>query len=137
MKDALAVEKIRKYIERHLHEDLSLDRLSRKLNYSKFYIGRVFAEGAGCTIYKYIQRRRLAEAAKQLISTDKPIVEIALEARYNSQQAFTLAFRRLYGCTPYVCRKKGRSRIKRYVGKKSETRVCYAASDRMWKLLAA
>ena len=60
MKDALAVEKIRKYIERHLHEDLSLDRLSRKLNYSKFYIGRVFAEGAGCTIYKYIQRRRLA-----------------------------------------------------------------------------
>ncbi len=137
MKDALAVEKIRKYIERHLHEDLSLDRLSRKLNYSKFYIGRVFAEGAGCTIYKYIQRRRLAEAIKQLISTDKPIVEIALEARYNSQQAFTLAFRRLYGCTPYVCRKKGRSRIKRYVGKKSETRVCYAASDRMWKLLAA
>ena len=137
MKDALAVEKIRKYIERYLHEDLSLDRLSRKLNYSKFYIGRVFAEGAGCTIYKYIQRRRLAEAIKQLISTDKPIVEIALEARYNSQQAFTLAFRRLYGCTPYVCRKKGRSRIKRYVGKKSETRVCYAASDRMWKLLAA
>ena len=52
MKDALAVEKIRKYIERHLHEDLSLDRLSRKLNYSKFYIGRVFAEGEGCTIYK-------------------------------------------------------------------------------------
>lgn len=137
MTDALAVEKIRKYIERHLQEDLSLDRLSRKLNYSKFYIGRVFAEGAGCTVYKYIQKRRLAEAAKQLISTDKPIVEIALEARYNSQQAFTLAFRRLYGCTPYTCRKKGKSWIKRYVGKKFIARVYCAASDRIRGWLAA
>ena len=46
-------------------------------------------------------------AAKKLVETDEPIVDIAYEAHYNSQQAFTLAFGRLYQCSPQVYRKNG------------------------------
>ncbi len=38
------VEKIVDYIETHLDEDISLDKIAKDLNYSKFYIARVFAE---------------------------------------------------------------------------------------------
>lgn len=109
MKDKSVVEKTISYIEHHLNEDLSLDELAKKLHYSKFYLERVFAEAIDCTVYRYIKERRLAEAARKLIETNKPIVEIALEARYNSQQAFTLAFRKQYLCTPQDYRKKSRS----------------------------
>lgn len=101
------VEKIVDYIEKHLDEEISLDKIAKDLNYSKFYIARVFAEQAGGTIYKYIQGRRLTLAAQKLIETNKPIIEIAYEAQYNSQQAFTLAFNQLYLCTPHVFRKNG------------------------------
>ena len=46
-------------------------------------------------------------AAQKLVETEQPIVEIAYEAHYDSQQAFTLAFRQLYECTPNIYRKNG------------------------------
>ncbi len=101
------VEKLVDYIEKHLDEEISLDKIAKDLNYSKFYIARVFAEQTGGTIYKYIQGRRLTLAAQKLIETKKPIIEIAYEAQYNSQQAFTLAFNQLYLCTPQVFRRNG------------------------------
>ncbi len=107
MCDDHVVKKIVSYIEEHLGEDLSLDRIAGALGYSKFYIARTFANATGCTIYKYIQGRRLTLAAKKLVCTSEPIIEIAYEAQYNSQQAFTLAFGRLYGCTPQSYRRKG------------------------------
>ena len=109
MKDESIVEKAIYYIENHLNEDLSLDELAKNLHYSKFYLERVFAETIDCTVYRYIIERRLAEAARKLIETDEPIVEIALEARYSTQQAFTLAFRKRYLCTPQDYRKKSLS----------------------------
>lgn len=38
------VKDIVEYIEDHLDEDLSLDRIASEMNYSKFYIARVFAK---------------------------------------------------------------------------------------------
>lgn len=100
-------EKVLSYIENNLDKDLSLEKMANELNYSKFYIARVFKESTGCTVYKYIQNRRLNEAAKKLVRTKQPIVEIALEAGYSSQQAFTQAFRHQYLCTPQEYRKIG------------------------------
>lgn len=107
MDEKTVVEKIVDYIEKHLDEELSLDKIAKELNYSKFYIARTFSEKTGKTIYKYIQGRRLTLAAQKLVETEKPIIEIAYEAQYNSQQAFTLAFHQSYLCSPQIYRKNG------------------------------
>lgn len=101
------VKKVVEYIETHLDEDLSLDKIADELNYSKFYVARAFNEETSGTVYKYIQRRRLTLAARKLVETKQPIVEIAYEAHYDSQQAFTTAFKQLYKCTPKTYRKNG------------------------------
>ena len=107
MNDHTVVKKTVDYIETHMDEDLSLDKIANALNYSKYYIARSFNEETGCTVYKYIQGRRLTLAAQKLVETKRPIVEIAYEAHYDSQQAFTLAFKQLYACTPGIYRKNG------------------------------
>ncbi len=107
MTDDSVVKKTVFYIEEHIHEKLPLDKIAEALNYSKFYIARTFTEHTGCTIYKYIQGRRLTLAAENLVKTEKPIIEIAYEAHYNSQQAFTSAFGKIYQCTPQTYRKRG------------------------------
>ncbi|MDE7253822.1 MAG: AraC family transcriptional regulator [Acetatifactor sp.] len=101
------VKKVVDYIETHIEEDLPLDKIADTLNYSKFYLARIFTEETKCTVYKYIQGRRLTLAAQKLVETEQPIVEIAYEAHYDSQQAFTLAFKQVYGCTPKIYRKNG------------------------------
>lgn len=120
------------YIETHLDEDLSLDKIAKDLNYSKFYIARTFAEKTGTSVYKYIQGRRLTLAAQKLVETKEPIVEIAYEAHYNSQQAFTFAFSQLYLCTPQVYRKNGIFYPKQLRLSTQNTRV-YMASISCWK----
>lgn len=52
------------------------------------------------TIHDYVQRRQLTEAAKLLVFSDRPILEIALSAGYESQQSFTDIFKAMYKKTP-------------------------------------
>lgn len=100
MKNKNIVKKIIDYIENNLDSQLNLDEIAKEAAYSKFHLNRVFSECVGCTIYKYIQMRRLTVAAEKLVYSKKPIIEIAYEANYSSQESFTFAFRQLYGNPP-------------------------------------
>lgn len=108
MSDTEITKRLLSYIEDNLDKELTLEKIAKDLNYSRFYMARIFKENTETTIYKYIQGRRLSEAAGKLAGTGRPIVEIALEAGYGSQQAFTTAFRRRYLCTPQEYRERGK-----------------------------
>lgn len=88
------------YIEEHLTQKLNLDILAEAMHYSKYHLHRIFTDTVGLTIHDYIQRRRLSEAAKLLIFSEKSVLDIALLAGYESQQAFTDAFTRMYKLPP-------------------------------------
>ena len=88
------------YIEAHLTEKLDLDTIADAVHYSKYHLHRMFTDTVGITLHDYIQRRQLTEAAKLLVFSKKPIIEIALIAGYESQQAFTSIFKSMYKQTP-------------------------------------
>lgn len=88
------------YIEHNLNDKLELDMVAAALYYSKFHLHRIFTKTVGLTIHEYIQRRQLTEAAKLLIFSKKPIIEIALISGYESQQAFTSVFKAMHKTTP-------------------------------------
>lgn len=89
-----------RYIENHLNDKLELDIVAAALHYSKFHLHRIFTKTIGLTIHDYAQRRQLTEAAKLLVFSQKPIIEIALISGYKSQQAFTGIFKAMYKTTP-------------------------------------
>lgn len=88
------------YIESHLSEKTDLDVVASAVHYSKYYLHRTFTTSVALTIHDYIQRRKLTEAAKLLVFSDKSILEIALIAGYESQQAFTNIFTAMYKQPP-------------------------------------
>lgn len=93
------------WIEAHLDEKLDLETAAKAAGYSKYHLHRIFAATTGQTIHSYTRRRRLTEAAKGLVYTEKPILEIALTAGYESQQAFTTVFKSMYRQTPRAYRR--------------------------------
>lgn len=107
MCDMEITRKILSYIEKNLAKELTLEKIAKEFNYSRFYLARTFKADTGCTLHKYIRGRRLDEAAAKLAKTGEPIVEIAYEAGYSSQQAFTQAFHNEYFCTPQEYRRIG------------------------------
>lgn len=88
------------YIEMNLHEKLTLDEISKFAGFSKFYFHRVFQKEVGISLYDYVRRRRLARAASVLLNTNTPILDIALTYRFESQEAFTRAFKSVYQLPP-------------------------------------
>ena len=102
----LNITRIVDYIETHLEDKLDLDSLAREAGYSKYHLHRMFASIVGFTVHSYVQRRRLTEAARLLIFSDKPIIEIALFAGYETQQSFSAAFKELFSRSPQALRKK-------------------------------
>lgn len=95
------------YIEENLKEDISLDIIAGRIGYSKFYLNRIFSESTGITIYRYLQNRRLTAAAEKLVESDESILQIAYEAGYDTQQAFSYAFKQVYQQPPKVYREIG------------------------------
>jgi AraC-like DNA-binding protein len=88
------------YIEINLCEKLSLEEIANAVGYSKFYFHRAFQSETGESVYEYIRKRRLAKAASLLLSTDVPILDIALTFCFESQEAFTRAFKSVYQMPP-------------------------------------
>ncbi len=88
------------YIKGHLQENLDLDKVAAGIHYSQFHLHRMFAQITGITIHDYIRWRKLTEAERSLAFSKKPILEIALAAGYEGQQAFTGIFKSMYKRTP-------------------------------------
>ena len=78
----ISIEQVIDYIENHLSEKIDLETVSTTVNYSKYHLHRMFTETVGLTIHDYVQRRQLTEAAKLLVFSDKPIIEIAFICGY-------------------------------------------------------
>lgn len=96
----ISIEAVIDYIESHLDGKLELETVAEAVHYSKYHLHRLFTETVGMTIHEYVQRRQLTEAAKLLVFSDKPIIEIAFICGYESQQSFSLAFKAMYKSPP-------------------------------------
>ena len=88
------------FIESHLSQDLSLDDVAHVTGTSPFYLTRAFAAAVGYSVMRYARGRRLTEAARALANGAGDILSVALEAGYNSHEAFTRAFGQQFGTSP-------------------------------------
>lgn len=88
------------YIEKNIFQSVSSIAMAREAGYSLFHFQRVFKDTTGYTPKAYVRSRRLTIAAQELLETNNDIIIIAEDAGFESQAAFTKAFRKQYGISP-------------------------------------
>lgn len=93
------------FIEANLDQNITLDDVARAAGYSAFHFARMFRAISGLSVMGYIRRRRLSLAAQRLLSEEVRLIELALDCGFESQEAFTRAFKRAFGMTPGEYRK--------------------------------
>jgi AraC family transcriptional regulator len=69
----------------------------------------LFKRRIGASPHEYITQRRMQRAAEDLLSTDKPVSDIASASGYEHQGHFAAAFKRAYGDNPISFRRSRRS----------------------------
>lgn len=93
------------WMEEHLLEDPFLPGLSQHVGYSPYYCSVLFHRVCGMTLKSYAARRRLSLAALELNNSRRRILDIAMDAGFSTQEAFTRTFRTEFGRTPQFYRK--------------------------------
>ena len=94
------VLEIDKCIKNRDDEALTLEHLAAFLGYSAYYVSRKFREISGMPLREYLRGRKLAFALKDLRDTEEGILDIAVNYGFSSHEAFTRAFKEVYGLTP-------------------------------------
>ena len=94
------------FIEQHLYDKISVHEVAASSHYSTYHFSRIFKALVGDTPKEYLRKRRLTVAAKRLLSEDIGILELALDCQFDSQEAFTRAFKDLFNITPAQYRKQ-------------------------------
>ena len=67
------------YIEEHLREELTIREIAQQAALSPFYFQKEFAMLCGMTVGEYIRQRRLSAAGLEVLTTDRKIIDIALD----------------------------------------------------------
>ncbi|HDR7658387.1 helix-turn-helix domain-containing protein [Bacillus wiedmannii] len=93
------------YIEEHLHEELTTERVASHSAVSMYHFHRIFQRYIGMSVTDYIRKRRLTHAAQVLVSTERAVIDIAVQYGFSSQEAFTRAFKRMFQLPPKKYRK--------------------------------
>lgn len=97
--------KVIEFIGKHLDNKITLDQLSEIACFSKYHFHRLFTAYTGLSLQQYIRWLRLKRAAHQLIvDKDKSIIEIAINAGFESHESFTRAFKQSCGINPSAFR---------------------------------
>ncbi|MDP0489434.1 MAG: AraC family transcriptional regulator [Verrucomicrobiota bacterium JB023] len=99
------VGKVREYVQTHLTEDLSVNSLSLKMDWSGSYLRERFREEAGVSLGHYVRSVRLMKATELLRDTDEGVGDIAKQCGFGSFTSFSRAFGQVYGTSPSEYRK--------------------------------
>lgn len=103
-----AVAKVIWLIESRIGDpELSLEAMADHAGISRSHLSRIFPIVTGRQLSAYQRGRCLTEAARRLAGGAPDILDVALDAGYGSHEAFTRAFRDLFGLSPDELRRRG------------------------------
>lgn len=94
------------YIEDNFGTDIKIDSIIDDVPLSRRSLEVRFKKETGTTIYQYILRCRCEHLAYMLVTTNRPIIEIAYEAGFTDYNNIARVFKKFYGCSPVEYRSK-------------------------------
>lgn len=96
-----AVQRMQDYIQDNLYADITMADLAKVSMYSPWYSYRLFVQMLSMTPAVYIRRLRLSKSALRLRDEKIKILDVALDAGFESVDGYQRAFYKEFGCNPY------------------------------------
>ena len=120
----MTIEKIHQiliFLENNYHRQINPSELEDISNYSYRNIQRIFNSILKETIGNFCVRLKLEKAYKQLVYTDVPVIQIAYDVGYESNQSFAKAFKNKFLITPLQARQNKANLFEEYIKQKKDT----------------
>lgn len=93
------IDMVKKYINEHYDEDITLEQIAEYVSFSKYYLSRIFKEVEGINYKKYLIKVRM-EKAKEMLEEGESIKVIAFSVGYSNRNYFSSSFKKYTGIPP-------------------------------------
>jgi len=94
------------YVTEHYKQKCTLSEAAAAVGVDYAYISKLFKKSIGVSYNQYVNYLRIQESKKLLMSTDKPITEIAFACGFFSLRVFNRKFSEVTGTTPSAYRNR-------------------------------
>ena len=94
------------FINERISRTITLSELAREAGLSAAYFSQRFKSSTGTSPHQYLLRLRICKAKKLLEESESPVIDIAAECGFQTQQHFARIFRRLTMRTPTEYRRQ-------------------------------
>lgn len=101
-------DEIKFYLDMKYSEKIRLQDVARKFNVHPNYMTRIFHEKYNLSPKQYLMDLKLKKACRLLTTTDLPVSTISSSLGFDDQMAFSKTFKKEYGVSPSVYRRKSR-----------------------------
>ena len=102
------IQEVVQFLMQNYAQKIQLKDLAQKVCLSPSRLTHLFKEQVGRSITDILQKHRLKQAARLLLSTNKSVLEICTEVGFNSPAFFTRKFMSFYGTSPGMYRKQNK-----------------------------
>ena len=96
---------VRRYIDNHYKETLTLDQLAEEANVNKYYLAHAYKQAYGISPINYMIARRIDEGKRLLAETDLSLSQVSGILGFSSASYFSQSFRKAEGISPIEYRK--------------------------------
>ena len=100
---------VRRYIDLHFKESLTLEQLSEEAHMNKYYLSHAFKREYGVSPINYMISRRIDESKYLLAETDLSMSQIAQLLGFSSLSYFSQVFRKMHGSSPMEFRQSAKN----------------------------
>ncbi|WP_285889429.1 helix-turn-helix domain-containing protein [Paenibacillus glycanilyticus] len=100
------IDLVKQYVQEHLHQNITLKKISGMLHFNCAYLGQKFKEQENMSFNEYLLQQRMEKAKLLLEKTDMRIYEIANEVGYTEIDWFYKKFKEYTGASANEYRKQ-------------------------------
>lgn len=102
-------DSVRRYLDQHCEEDISLEQLATFSHVNKYYLVHAFTDEYGVSPISYLMQARVKKAETLLATTDYSLSVISRSCGFSSSSYFSQTFKKIAGISPSTYRKKSKS----------------------------
>ncbi len=100
------IDEMKLYARQNFRNSVKLQDLAGLYSFNEKYIGRLFKKATDVSFTQYINKLRLSAAANELLSSEKSIINIALDCGFENVTYFNRLFKTRFGISPKEYRRQ-------------------------------
>jgi AraC family transcriptional regulator len=121
--DREVADALQKTLALYFGQNPSLEQLAGQLNYSPFYLCRIFRNHTGMSIHRYLTQLRLRASLEYVTQSGMDLTRLSIQLGFASHSHFTEAFRKTFGLPPSLLRNKSQQDVRQLLSKISIAQV--------------